>query len=84
MAHKKSGGSSRNGRDSRGQRMGLKASGGQPVTAGSIIVRQYGTDFFPGDNVGMGKDHTIFAKVSGRVQYARRRNRRLVNVIPEA
>ncbi len=84
MAHKKSGGSSRNGRDSRGQRMGLKASGGQFVTAGSIIVRQYGTNFYPGDNVGMGKDHTIFAKVSGRVQYARRRNRRLINVIPEA
>lgn len=83
MAHKKSGGSSRNGRDSRGQRMGLKASGGQFVTAGSIIVRQYGTEFFPGDNVGIGKDHTVFAKVSGRVQYARRRNRRLVNVIPE-
>ena len=84
MAHKKSGGSSRNGRDSRGQRMGLKASGGQFVTAGSIIVRQYGTNFYPGDNVGMGKDHTIFAKVSGRVQYARRRNRRLINVIREA
>jgi large subunit ribosomal protein L27 len=64
--------------------MGLKASGGQFVTAGSIIVRQYGTEFFPGDNVGIGKDHTVFAKVSGRVQYARRRNRRLVNVIPEA
>jgi large subunit ribosomal protein L27 len=84
MAHKKSGGSSRNGRDSRGQRMGLKASGGQFLTAGSIIVLQYCTDFFPGENAGMGKDHTIFAKVSGRVQYARRRNRRLVNVIPEA
>lgn len=84
MAHKKSGGSSRNGRDSRGQRMGLKASGGQFVTAGSIIVRQYGTNFYPGDNVGIGKDHTIFAKVSGCVQYARKRNRRLVNVIPEA
>jgi len=84
MAHKKSGGSSRNGRDSRGQRMGLKAFGGQFVTAGSIIVRQRGTDFYPGDNASMGKDHTIFAKVSGRVQYARRRERRLVNVIPEA
>jgi large subunit ribosomal protein L27 len=84
MAHKKSGGSSRNGRDSRGQRMGLKASGGQFITAGSIIVRQYGTEFFPGDNVGIGKDHTLFAKASGRVEYGRKRNRRLVNVIPEA
>jgi large subunit ribosomal protein L27 len=84
MAHKKSGGSSRNGRDSRGQRMGLKASGGQFVSAGSIIIRQYGTDFYPGDNVGMGKDHTIFAKISGRVEFAKKRNRRLVNVIPEA
>jgi large subunit ribosomal protein L27 len=84
MAHKKSGGSSRNGRDSRGQRMGLKAAGGQFVSAGSIIIRQYGTDFYPGDNAGIGKDHTIFAKVSGRVEFAKKRNRRLVNVIPEA
>jgi large subunit ribosomal protein L27 len=84
MAHKKSGGSSRNGRDSRGQRMGLKAAGGQFVTAGSIIVRQYGTDFYPGENVGIGKDHTLFAKASGRVEYARKRNRRTVSVVPEA
>ncbi len=82
MAHKKSGGSSRNGRDSRGQRMGIKAYGGEFVTSGSIIVRQYGTEFYPGDNVGIGKDHTIYAKVSGRVKFARKRNRRLVNVLP--
>lgn len=67
MAHKKGGGTSRNGRDSGGQRLGLKASGGQVVTAGSIIVRQHGSHFYPGQNAGMGSDFTIFAKASGRV-----------------
>tara|TARA_B100000427_G_scaffold75595_1_gene61612 strand:- start:212 stop:469 length:258 start_codon:yes stop_codon:yes gene_type:complete len=69
MAHKKSGGSSRNGRDSEGRRLGLKKSGGQAVIPGNIIVRQRGTKFHPGENVGMGKDHTIFAKAEGRVKF---------------
>jgi len=81
MAHKKSGGSSRNGRDSRGQRKGIKAFGGEIVTSGSIIVRQYGTDFYPGENAGIGKDHTIFAKIDGSVEYIQRRGRNLVNVV---
>jgi len=70
MAHKKAGGSSRNGRDSESKRLGLKAYGGQIVTAGSILVRQRGTKFHAGMNVGMGKDHTLFATVDGRVKYA--------------
>jgi large subunit ribosomal protein L27 len=82
MAHKKSGGSSRNGRDSAGQRLGLKAYGGQPVTAGSIIVRQHGTSYYPGENVGVGRDYTLFATADGRVEFVRRRNRREVHVIP--
>jgi len=69
MAHKKSGGSSRNGRDSAGRRLGVKKFGGEAVLAGNIIVRQRGTKFFPGDNVGMGKDHTLFALVEGRVRF---------------
>ena len=69
MAHKKGGGTSRNGRDSNGQRLGVKVFGGQPVTAGGIIVRQRGTQFYPGANVGMGKDHTIFSKVDGVVVF---------------
>ena len=69
MAHKKAGGSSRNGRDSAGQRLGVKRFSGQAVTAGSILVRQRGTRIFPGDNVGLGRDHTIFAKIDGVVQY---------------
>ena len=80
MAHKKSGGSSRNGRDSAGQRLGLKAFGGQPVTAGSIIVRQHGTSYYPGENVGVGRDYTLFATADGRVEFVRRRNRREVHV----
>src|SRR5437763_203021 len=74
MAHKKSGGSSRNGRDSAGQRLGVKKFGGQAVDAGNIIVRQRGTKFWPGVNVGMGKDHTLFATEAGAVlaQWARR------------
>ena len=67
MAHKKGGGTSRNGRDSGGQRLGVKAFGGQRVTAGSIIVRQHGSKFYPGENAGMGSDFTIFAKADGTV-----------------
>ena len=69
MAHKKAGGSSRNGRDSAGRRLGVKIFGGQKVIAGNIIVRQRGTKMFPGEGVGMGKDHTIFATVEGKVQF---------------
>ncbi len=70
MAHKKAGGSSRNGRDSESKRLGLKAYGGELINAGSIIVRQRGTQFHPGSNVGIGKDHTLFALVTGKVKYA--------------
>ena len=69
MAHKKGQGSSRNGRDSNSQRLGVKAFGGQVVPGGSIIVRQRGTKFVPGDNVGRGKDDTLFAKVTGRIRF---------------
>ena len=71
MAHKKAGGSSRNGRDSAGQRRGVKVYGGQKVKAGNIIVRQVGTLFHPGHNVGLGKDYTLFAKIDGIVAYER-------------
>jgi large subunit ribosomal protein L27 len=83
MAHKKGQGSSRNGRDSNPQHLGVKAFGGQSVSGGAIIVRQRGTKFFPGDNVGRGKDDTLFAKTDGTVQF-RNRGRRgtFVNVIP--
>lgn len=70
MAHKKAGGSSRNGRDSQSKRLGLKAFGGELVNAGSILVRQRGTQFHPGMNVGIGKDHTLFAKETGKVKYS--------------
>ena len=70
MAHKKAGGSSRNGRDSESKRLGVKRYGGQVVSAGSIIVRQRGTQFHPGENVGLGKDHTLFAKIDGVVKFA--------------
>mgnify|MGYP001166126165 CR=1 FL=1 len=70
MAHKKAGGSSRNGRDSEAKRLGVKRYGGQLVKAGNIIVRQRGTEFHPGDNVGMGKDHTLFALIDGIVTFA--------------
>ena len=80
MAHKKGQGSSRNGRDSNAQRLGVKTFGGQAVTAGSIIVRQRGTHFKPGLNVGKGKDDTLFAKCEGTVDFNRRR---VVSVIPE-
>ena len=84
MAHKKSGGSSRNGRDSAGRRLGVKKFGGEAINAGSIIVRQRGTKFFPGTNVGMGKDHTLFALVDGTVSYAIKGalNRQTVFVTP--
>ena len=84
MAHKKGGGSSRNGRDSEGKRLGVKAYGGQRVTAGSIIVRQRGTRVHPGTNVGKGSDDTLFAKVSGRVNFDRNRGRRVVSVLEES
>ena len=69
MAHKKAGGSSRNGRDSAGRRLGVKKFGSEGVVAGNIIVRQRGTKFYPGENVGMGKDHTLFALTDGRVRF---------------
>jgi len=72
MAHKKAGGSSRNGRDSQSKRLGVKRYGGELVPAGSIIVRQRGTRVHPGDNVGMGRDHTLFAKVTGHVHFAQK------------
>ncbi len=71
MAHKKAGGSSRNGRDSAGRRLGVKKFGGEKVLAGNIIVRQRGTKWYPGDNVGIGKDHTLFALVEGHVKFSR-------------
>lgn len=82
MAHKKAGGSSKNGRDSRGQRRGVKRFGGQIVRAGNILVRQLGTKFHPGANVGLGKDYTLFALVDGVVKFETKRNRKLVSVYP--
>ncbi|MBM3350662.1 MAG: 50S ribosomal protein L27 [Betaproteobacteria bacterium] len=84
MAHKKAGGSSRNGRDSQAQRLGVKAFGEQFVTAGSIIVRQRGTKMHAGENVGMGKDHTLYAKADGKVSFAVKGalRRKTVNIIP--
>jgi large subunit ribosomal protein L27 len=86
MAHKKAGGSSRNGRDSESKRLGVKRYGGQLVSAGSIIVRQRGTQFHAGDNVGMGKDHTLFAKVHGTVEFLVKgaQRRRTVTIVPAA
>jgi large subunit ribosomal protein L27 len=83
MAHKKGGGSSRNGRDSEGKRLGVKAYGGQLVSAGSIIVRQRGTKVHPGANVGKGSDDTLFAKVGGRVNFGRLRGKSVVSVLEE-
>ncbi len=83
MAHKKGGGSSRNGRDSAGRRLGVKAYGGQVVTAGSIIVRQRGSKVHPGQNVGKGSDDTLFARVSGRVDFDQSRGKSVVSVIEE-
>jgi large subunit ribosomal protein L27 len=84
MAHKKAGGSSRNGRDSESKRLGVKRYGGQLVSAGSIIVRQRGTQFHPGDNVGIGKDHTLFAKIEGTVQFFTKgpEKRRTIKIVP--
>ncbi len=83
MAHKKSGGSSRNGRDSAGKRLGVKKFGGEAVVGGNIIVRQRGTKFHPGDNVGMGRDHTLFALVDGKVGFVKSRgDKTSVRVIP--
>ena len=84
MAHKKGGGSSRNGRDSESKRLGVKAFGGQQVTAGSILVRQRGTRIHPGDNVGKGGDDTLFATAQGTVKYGERRGRKVVDVHPVA
>ena len=85
MAHKKAGGSSRNGRDSIGRRLGVKKFGGQEVIPGNIIVRQRGTKYYPGDNVGIGKDHTLFALTEGRVSFAKKKdNRTYVSVAPLA
>ncbi len=84
MAHKKAGGSSRNGRESESKRLGLKRYGGQQVAAGEILVRQRGTQFHPGENVGIGKDHTLFAKIDGKVEYTVKGalKRRTVNIVP--
>ncbi len=83
MAHKKAGGSSRNGRDSPGQRLGVKRFGGQSVKAGSIIVRQKGTAIHPGENVGMGRDYTLFALVDGKVEFGRKdKLRKKVSIVP--
>ncbi len=85
MAHKKAGGSSRNGRDTEGRRLGVKRFGGQAVIPGNILVRQRGTRYYPGRNVGMGKDHTLFALSEGRVAFRRGRlNRTFVDVTPKA
>lgn len=82
MAHKKAGGSSRNGRDSQAKRLGVKVFGGETIRAGAIIVRQRGTQFHPGDNVGIGRDHTLFALVNGLVRFdvGGANNRRIVSV----
>ena len=85
MAHKKSGGSSRNGRDSAGQRLGVKKFGGEQVLAGNIIVRQRGTKFWPGDNCGLGRDHTLFATATGQVKFTTKRDdRTYVSIVPAA
>jgi large subunit ribosomal protein L27 len=85
MAHKKAGGSSRNGRDSAGRRLGVKKFGGEAVVAGNILVRQRGTKFWPGKNVGLGKDHTLFATTDGAVKFHLGLNRRqFVSVVPPA
>ena len=85
MAHKKAGGSSRNGRDSESKRLGVKRFGGQEIAAGEIIVRQRGTHFHPGENVGMGRDHTIFARAAGRVDFRVRgpKGRKYISVLTD-
>jgi len=83
MAHKKAGGSSRNGRDSKGRRLGVKKFGGEVVLGGNIIVRQRGTKWHPGSNVGLGKDHTLFALIDGKVEFRTKGNgRSYVSVMP--
>ncbi len=83
MAHKKSGGSSRNGRDSAGQRLGVKKFGGEPVLAGNILVRQRGAKYWPGANVGMGRDHTLFALKTGNVKFETKKgDRTYASVVP--
>ena len=85
MAHKKAGGSSRNGRDTEGRRLGIKKFGGESVIAGNIIIRQRGTKWHPGQNVGLGRDHTIFALIDGNVEFARKAKDRVqVSVRPLA
>ena len=85
MAHKKSGGSSRNGRDSESKRLGVKKYGGETVLAGNILVRQRGTTFHPGDNVGLGRDHTLFATAHGAVKFTKKANGRCyVSILPTA
>ena len=85
MAHKKAGGSSRNGRDSAGRRLGVKKFGGEHVIGGNILVRQRGTKWHPGANVGMGTDHTLFAKAEGKVQFVTKANgRAFVSVVAQA
>ena len=84
MAHKKAGGSSRNGRDTIGKRLGVKKFGGEVVIPGNILVRQRGTKFHPGDNVGMGKDHTLFALTAGQVKFHKIRSRTTISVEPAA
>ena len=83
MAHKKGVGSSRNGRDSNPNRLGVKRAGGQPVRAGSIIIRQRGTKFHPGVNVGKGKDDTLFATADGKVKFGSRNGRKTVNILTD-
>ena len=83
MAHKKAGGSSKNGRDSEGRRLGVKKYGGEEVLAGNIIIRQRGTKYKPGKNVGLGRDHTVFAVIDGEVKFTKGSgNRPIVNVVP--
>lgn len=82
MAHKKGAGSSRNGRDSQGQRRGVKRFSGQHVLAGNILVRQLGTKFHPGNNVGIGRDHTLYALIDGIVKFSESRDRKLINIEP--
>ena len=85
MAHKKAGGSSRNGRDSAGRRLGVKKFGGEKVIPGNIIIRQRGTKYYPGENVGIGKDHTIFATSEGKVQFKKGlKGRTFISVLPVA
>ena len=81
MAHKKAGGSTRNGRDSQSKRLGLKKFGGESVIAGNILVRQRGTNFHPGVNVGIGSDHTLFAKSDGKVEFKPKGGRTVVNIV---